>query len=204
MAGADGLLDLSRGWSGSRALEWLAAMRGQRIAVGLDFAFSFPAWWLEARGLRSGPDLWALAAVQGERWLRDGEWPLWGRRWRWRRPDLGASAHLRATDTRHRASSPFKLVGPDSVGTGSVRGMRLLHALASEGVAIWPFTGPGWPRVFEIYPRMLTRGIPRPAAVSEDAFDAAASALVMWRHREALARWPAGDPVEGEIWAPPA
>lgn len=201
---ARGLFELSRGWSAGRLLEWLGAEQasGSRLAVGLDFAFSLPEWWLAERGLRSGQELWALAAREGERWLREGEWPFWGRAWRWKRPDLGGRAHHRATDVSHRASSPFKLVGPDSVGTGTVRGMALLEALRASGIAIWPFTTAGWPRVFEIYPRALTAGIRRPAQVSEHPFDAAVSALVMWRHRERLADWPAGDPIEGTIWMP--
>jgi hypothetical protein len=203
-ADVTGLFELSPGWSAERVLEWLRAEqgRGSRLAVGLDFAFSLPAWWLAERDLRSGRELWALAALEGERWLREGEWPFWGRVWRWKRPDIGGRPQHRVTDVAHGASSPFKLVGPDSVGTGSVRGMRLLHALHASGVAIWPFTAPGWPRVFEIYPRALTAGARRPAGVSEDAFDAAFSALVMWRHRQHLGDWPPGDPIEGAIWTP--
>ncbi len=204
-ADVTGLFELSGGWSAARLLRWLRAeqARGGRLAVGLDFAFSLPAWWLAERGLRSARDLWALAALQGERWLREGEWPFWGRAWRWKRPDLDGRAQHRVTDIAQRASSPFKLVGPDSVGTGSIRGMALLDALHASGIAIWPFTPPGWPRVFEIYPRALTAGIRRPPGVSEDAFDAAVSALVMWRHREHLLEWPAADPIEGSIWIPP-
>jgi hypothetical protein len=200
-ADATGLFALSGGWTAPRLRAWLLAERERdpRLAVGLDFAFSLPAWWLARHRLARAPDLWALAARDGERWLREGEWPFWGRPWRWRRPDLDSLAHLRATDAQQRASSPFKLVGPDSVGTGSIRGMALLHDLAGAGFAVWPFTAPGWPRVFEIFPRQVTRGLRRPPRLGEDAFDAAVCALAMWRERKELARWPAGDPVEGSI-----
>ena len=206
MAGPAGLVELSGGWTRQRLRERLLGERARdpRLAVGLDFAFSLPAWWLRDRGLAGGRQLWARAAAEGERWLREGEWPFWGRPWRWRRPELEGRSHHRATDAAHRASSPFKLVGPDSVGTGSIRGMALLHDLAEAGFAVWPFTAPGWPRLVEIYPRRLAAGARRPPAVAEDAFDAAVSALAMWRGGRALAGWPPGDSVEGAIWSPPA
>lgn len=96
------------------------------------------------------------------------------------------------------------------------------------GFGIWPFSE-GWPRVVEIYPRALTgpvnksrwsarhdhllehfpeqpRDLLERAAGSEDAFDAAVSALVMSEHEAELrALGPPADPaelVEGRIWRP--
>jgi hypothetical protein len=107
--------------------------------------------------------------------------------------------------------------------------MRLLHRLHQAGFSIWPFDPPGWPRVIEIYPRLLTGPVAkanvekratylaarypdlasrfRDAAVrGEDAFDAAVSALVMAQHADALAHLPeVVDPREvreGMIWYP--
>ena len=109
--------------------------------------------------------------------------------------------------------------------------MRTLHRLQAAGFSIWPFDPPGWPRVVEIYPRLLTGpvnksspthraeyldsrypdvvGDPRMrAAASEDAFDAAVSALVMARATDDLANLPPPSDrraaLEGLIWYPRA
>jgi hypothetical protein len=107
--------------------------------------------------------------------------------------------------------------------------MAVLARLRREGFSIWPFDPPGWPRVVEIYPRLLTGpvrksdpaararylselawppdpGLRELAASTEDAFDAAVSALAMWVHRDDLASLPAALPLEaareGWIWQP--
>jgi predicted nuclease with RNAse H fold len=103
-----------------------------------------------------------------------------------------------------------------------------LLRLAERGFGVWPFFD-GWPRVIEIYPRALTGPVRKSswadrheflfrrfpaepaellerAAGSEDAFDAAVSALVMGAHRrsfESLTQ--TSDPdysIEGRIWRP--
>src|SRR2546427_234623 len=83
---------------------------------------------------------------------------------------------------------------------GALRGFAVLARLRREGFRIWPFDDPGTPMAVEIFPRLLTgpvvksraaerdrylrlRGWPLAGAVSEDAFDAEVSALVMDRHR---------------------
>jgi len=87
---------------------------------------------------------------------------------------------------------------------------------------VWPFDPPRLPMVVEIFPRLLTgpvvksrqdarerylrsRAWPPRAAVSEDAFDAAVSALVMSAHTAALTALPPElDPQmrrEGRIWS---
>jgi hypothetical protein len=108
--------------------------------------------------------------------------------------------------------------------------MPLLARLREAGFAIWPFDPAGPAAVVEIFPRLLTGAVTKSdpsarerylaahreqlgaalldrAASSEDAFDAAVSALRMARHAGALrALAPAADPVErleGRIWAPP-
>jgi len=125
--------------------------------------------------------------------------------------------------------SIFQIGGAGSVGTGSIRGMPLLHRLWQSGVAIWPFTPGRRPTLVEIYPRLLTGPVRKSSALererllqrrfpnldpehmrlaigSEDAFDAAVSALVMIEHVDELgALPPEPDPVlrlEGRIWHP--
>ena len=56
------------------------AARDSRFVVGLDFAFSLPAWFLERRSLASAHALWALADREAEAWLAGSEPSFWGRR----------------------------------------------------------------------------------------------------------------------------
>ena len=136
------------------------------LVVGLDFAFSMPAWYLREQGLAAAPDLW--------RWLTEGDRaeslllacgpPFWGRG-RNRNPRHGRP-ELRATDTfvvergggawRVTAKSVFQVGGAGAVGTGSLRGMTLLSRLRDAGFAIWPFDPPRLPLALEIYPRAFT------------------------------------------------
>lgn len=205
------------------------------LVIGLDFAFSLPAWYLRAAGLASARELWKLAAADGERWLAAGETPFWGRPGR-KRPDLGDRAHFRATELAApatagiRPKSAFQVGGAGAVGTGSIRGMAILWMLHDAGFSIWPFDRPRRPCVVEIYPRLLSgpvrksspdarrsylersglvenRAMRGLAASTEDAFDAAVSAIAMWRHRDDLLslREPADELalLEGLIWSPP-
>ncbi|HEV7665668.1 MAG TPA: hypothetical protein VGQ62_19205 [Chloroflexota bacterium] len=203
------------------------------FVVGLDFGFSFPAWFMTQLGAREAPDLWAHVAAHGERWLAACAPPFWGRRGR-PRPVCSDPPLRRCEAALPRVNgiapkSMFQIGGAGAVGTGSLRGMPLLHALHAQGATIWPFTVGGWPVVVEIYPRLLTGPVRkssgtarstylaeryprldaehvRSAAASEDAFDAAVSALVMAEHAADLAALPAEtDPIfsqEGRIWHP--
>jgi hypothetical protein len=120
--------------------------------------------------------------------------------------------------------SVFQLVGAGQVGRGSLYGMQALHRLAEAGFHVWPFAEAAFPLVVEIFPRLLTgpvvkssspartaylarRGITHElAATTEDAFDAAVSALVMAREATGFAGLPAQPHDyrrEGRIWAPP-
>ena len=187
------------------------------LVVGMDFAFSFPLWFLDARGMETGMD---LQAVRAEAWLRDCPPPFWGRRSRRR----GPQPQLRLTEQELverlgvRPKSIFQIGGAGSVGTASLRGLPLLARLRAEGFAIWPFDPPNLPAVVEIYPRLFTHGTvkssaaaregflagrrwPLEAACTEDSFDAAVSALSM----EPLLPRHDRDPVrrrEGAIWVP--
>jgi predicted nuclease with RNAse H fold len=210
------------------------AEKTPRLVVGLDFAFSMPSWFLRSQGVGSAYALWQLVETDGERWLASCEPPFWGRTGR-KRPQGPESHHFRRTERELRArklpvKSVFQIGGAGAVGTGSLRGMPYLRRLHDEGFSIWPFDAPDWPRVIEIYPRAFTGGIRKsreaerrrhltrcdhmpsrlrdPAAVSQDAFDAALSAIAMGRHveeLEALDGNPRGDPegeLEGRIWLP--
>jgi hypothetical protein len=200
------------------------------VVVGLDFAFSFPRWWCERNGWQTARDAWAAARALGEDWLAACDAPLWGRPGV-RNPHAPSRAYRR-TDREMPVGSPksvFQIGGAGAVGTGSIRGMPHLLTLADAGFAIWPFDEPGDRRVVEIYPRVLTGAVNKGrwrdrheylgrrfpdqelrmlerAAGSEDAFDAAVSALVMSEHAAALgALERSEDPdyaIEGRIWAP--
>lgn len=195
------------------------ALRDPDLAVGLDFGFSLPFWFLEEQSLEHGM---AISEAMAEGWLRTSPPPFWGRLGRRR----GTEAQYRRTELEvvPHAKPIFQIGGAGSVGTGSLRGFPLLRHLRQEGFAIWPFDEPRLPVVVEIFPRLLTgpvikscsgarqayllrRGWPPEASVSEDAFDAAVSALVMAADRDRLASLPAeADAVfrrEGRIWQPP-
>jgi hypothetical protein len=201
------------------------------VVAGLDFAFSWPAWRVRELGCASAGELWARVAADGERWLAACEPPLWGRPGR-RRPARGPDRpELRATERLGpgRPASAFQIGGAGSVGTGSVRGMPLLPRLRTAGFALWPWNDAGAATALEIYPRALTGPVVKSsagaraayladdaripaallevAAATEDAFDAAVSALVMAEHLPQLLTLRAAPDeqtrLEGAIWRPP-
>ena len=229
------LVCLSNGRTATVLADWLVdqASTGGELAVGLDFAFSAPAWYLRSLGVAGAPELWDAAAVDGESWLSACPAPFWGRK--------GAGKptgqeHFRRTELETpsvgsgaiRPKSVFQIGGAGAVGTGSIRGMAILARLRREGFAVWPFDETGWPRVVEIYPRLLTGPVTKSvasaragylarigwpadatlrelAASTEDAFDAALSALGMDEHQEDLAAPPPVPEIaalEGWIWCP--
>jgi hypothetical protein len=229
----DGTLSrLECGRTRAEIVDELVARAGEvpGVVVGFDFSFSLPAWFLAARGFGDARSLWEAAARDGEQWLRDCEPPFWGRPGR-PRPQL--PGHLRRTEAAVaavggiRPKSSFQIGGAGSVGTGSVRGFPALLRLQDAGYAIWPFDDPAPPPVaVEIWPRALTGPVVksdpvaraqhldahlpgltaelRAAAVgSEDAFDAAVSAVVMSRHEARLRTLPPVEDagVEGEVWS---
>jgi hypothetical protein len=184
----------------------------------------------------SGPAVWTRVAVAGETWLTACAPPFWGRPGRprpagprTRELRWTERAVTRAAGIGPKPKSVFQIGGAGSVGTGSLRGMPLLDQLHRAGACVWPAEVAGWPLVVEIYPRLLTGPVVKssPAArqvyldqhfgalapehrqaaiASEDAFDAAVSALVMAAcvaDLEALP--PEPEPLvrlEGRIWHP--
>lgn len=226
------LTSLVNGHSRAEVISGLVALAatGEDLIVGLDFAFSFPAWFLRSLGVGTVEALWDLVAVEGEQWLKDCRSPLWGRPGT-TRPTL--PEHFRVTDSTCQPvagitpKSVFQIGGAGAVGTGSIRGMPYLRQLEETGFAIWPFDSFMAPMVIEIYPRALTGAVRKsdpaerrgylarrrlPASLrslaegSEDAFDAAVSAMVMAENVDDLrALTKSSDPVtllEGSIWVP--
>ncbi len=218
--------------SREKAIDWLLRFlqENPHTVVGLDFAFSFPAWFLRDRSLGDAFELWNAAASEGEKWLQECQPPFWGRPGK-QRPEI--ESHYRRTELRLssvggiKPKSCFQIGGAGAVGTGSIRGMPFLSRMRSEGCSVWPFDDLRDPLVIEIYPRILTGAVIKssqeerlaylkrlPAltadiislvAASEDAFDALVSALVMDAHIDAIRSLEAGDDLsrlEGEIWVP--
>jgi hypothetical protein len=227
-ASSGGLVDLHNGRTREQLAHELLVLIGadSHVVIGFDFGFSFPLWYLDELGVVCAPELWAHVAREGEGWLHECAPPFWGRPGR-ARPAL--ETHFRRTELAVRArhgfalKSMFQIGGAGAVGTGSIRGMPLLHRLQAAGACVWPFDPPGWPLVVEIYPRLLTGPVVKSRAsardeylarwypdvrpiASEDAFDAAVSALVMARHADDLASLPAEPDAElrreGRIWYP--
>ena len=177
-------------------------------------------------------NVWNLVAEQGEDWLRNCPDPFWGKPGRGK-PEL--PEHFRLSEkcaSKTKGANPksvFQIAGAGAVGTGSIRGMPYLTKLREARFSIWPFHEVQTPLVIEIYPRLLTgsvnksdlderqaylaRGFPEiddglacKAASSEDAFDAAVSAVVMSRHVDEISTLTESqdstERIEGRIWWP--
>ncbi len=183
---------------------------GGPLIIGLDFAFSFPEWYLDEYHLENVQALWAEAAKRGERWLNGQTPPFWGLDGPFKSQpeevmdDLG----LRETDWANGGESVFHVSGGANVGTGTIRGLPHLAEMQNAGATIWPFDAPvpDSPNVIEIYPRVfyghgVTKSLERSRrrylernygdlegplhddmVASDDAFDAGVSALMMSAH----------------------
>ena len=210
------------------------AERDSKLIIGLDFAFSLPRWFLAERGLTTAHELWDLCSREGETWLASCEPPFWGRPGK-RNPRLAEDHQFRQTDLSVpaqgglRPKSVFQIGGAGAVGTGSLRGMPILRRLHDAGLSIWPFDSPSLPMVVEIWPRLMTGPVTKSssqeranylrarfpgleeqhfarAVASDDAFDAAVSALMMDQHGGELMMLPEVDDLqmslEGMIYYP--
>jgi hypothetical protein len=231
------LVALYNGRSRQEVVDELIALRSRTpggLVVGLDFSFSFPAWFVRQQSCATVDELWETVEQKGEGWLAECASPFWGRPGR-RRPELPErQAHLRRAEASIAVGaispkSTFQIGGAGAVGTGSVRGMPHLRRLRAAGFSIWPFDPPSPSVILEVYPRLLTGPVRKnrreeraryvagapwsvapafTAAIieSEDAFDAAISALAMGEHLADLAALaPSDDPVtllEGDVWRP--
>ncbi|MEM7351866.1 MAG: hypothetical protein AAF657_13795 [Acidobacteriota bacterium] len=229
-ADAKGLRTLKDGLTREAARDLICAARDEdpALVVGLDFSFSFPDWFVRAEGCTTAPEFWRHTRRVGNQWLRERQPPFFSKGgW----ADAPHKA-FRATDRElraggHRPETVFKLVGPTQVGPGSIRGMPILDDLRQAGFHIWPFDPPQMPLVLEIYPRLfygaevtktnleqrvdflkrypdLDEGLRLRASCSDDAFDAAVSALAMAERREQLLGLPTEidetTQLEGRIW----
>jgi hypothetical protein len=206
------------------------ARETDQATIGLDFAFSFPAWYCRDQGWDEAREVWNAVATEGEALLEDCANPFWGRpgkpnphrqdkRYRLTEQELIAQ--------RVAPKSVFQIGGAGAVGTGSIRGMPHLLSFDPDEFSIWPFDRPRSCQVVEIYSRLLTGKVVKRrrrdrreqmrrltedltllerAVCSEDAFDAAVSAIEMSRHPDGLARLTQAAPgsrygIEGRIWA---
>ena len=130
---------------------------GGRVLAGIDFAFAYPIDeaghyfpnLADAPQPHSAPELWALI----DRLNADADDYYGGLIWdhphygpHYNAPNGRKGARFRSsrrmTETAASAvkspSPTFNCVGPAGVGTGSLAGMRLCHALGAEA-SIWPF-----------------------------------------------------------------
>lgn len=145
-------------------VDWLITERSRHPAmlVGLDFAFSFPEWYVSQHATNA-PDFWRYLVANCEDLLACRQQPFWGRGAN-RRPPPSAwivDRGLRDTDRAIRIrgqhpKSAFQVNYPGAVGTGSLRGAACLLRLRDAGFAIWPFDPAGSHTVVEIYPRLFT------------------------------------------------
>ncbi len=228
--GADGLRTLKDGWSREKIGEYLSLEieRDPKLVIGLDFAFSFPAWFVRQKGCASASELWQHVEAHGEEWLVERQPPFFTKGgWA---DNVNSAYRLTETRLREQGSTPetvFKLVGPTQVGPGSIRGMPTLTRLSKAGFNVWPFDPPKLPLVVEIYPgSFYPKGVKSSlekrleflkrypdleelqranASCSDDAFDAAISAFKMFERRNEFAQLVtiADDSikVEGQIWS---
>jgi hypothetical protein len=176
-----GRVTLESGRTRDEVAEWLIEMAREtpRMVVGLDFCFSFPAWFVRGEmGCADGPAFWELVCRGlSEQWLAQGnpDRRFWGKH---PKPEefTGERLHrmLRATDIdcklaaripeaeraeRVRGIGPksvFQIGGAGSVGTASLRGMPVLKRLREAGFRVWPFDRAGLPMVVEMYTRLNT------------------------------------------------
>lgn len=199
--------------------------------VGLDFAFSVPAWYAAQRGWDDVRAVWTAARDEGEGWLRTCAPPFWGRPGTTR--PHAVERGLRGTESGkagwRQPKSVFQIGGAGSVGTGSIRGMPMLLTLRNAGWAVWPFDAPSSHTVVEIWPRHFTGPVVKRSAErrsawlahtypelrdewrgtmagSEDAFDAGIAAIGMSRMPIAESLAMPTDPlrsIEGQILEPP-
>lgn len=170
-----------RDWSRSAVAAYLVRRlaRGERLLIGLDFAFSFP--WIADEGYLAGraPQatdafaLWSLieqasagapdhfagpvvahAQFAPSYWLRGPQPSGW-------RNDKRLTELACATATATRPETVFKLIGAKQVGKAALAGIRTLRAIRLEAprqVAVWPFEPPERrSALVEIYPTLFRR-----------------------------------------------
>ncbi len=169
----------SKGWRRREVLDWLIDLnsRGEPLIAGFDFAFAYPycdekayfpghghtpdnvevLWGLidsvcrDAEGFYGGPFYLTQDAPFADYLLYMN---YKGKKYR---PRMRVADDLCAKMAGNPAPV-FKCVGPESVGIGSVAGMRFLYAVKSKSnkdFSIWPFQRENQGRsvIVEIFPR---------------------------------------------------
>ena len=167
-----GTVALESGRTRAELVEALIAMAREtpRMVVGVDFCFSYPAWFVREHAAETAIAFWEIAATHSERWLaRECEearfWGRTGPRRSGKKPTefCGAEGALRMLrradeackvraailDTELSArvkgiapKSPFQIGGAGAVGTGTLRGIPQLQRLHAAGFRVWPFEEP--------------------------------------------------------------
>lgn len=155
-----------KGWSRSDLISYLKdhQSQGRRVLAGIDFAFCHPfddegAYYPQSDvSIMDAPSLWQKIDTvnQGQdHYYGGGIWrdDLLRRYYNApkRKDGSGGRGDLfqsrrrlteRVAAAQFRSPSPtFNCVGPAGVGTGSLAGMRVLHAL-KDGAVIWPISTP--------------------------------------------------------------
>ena len=149
-------VSLSNGRTGPQLAGWLVdqASAGEELAVGLDFAFSLPAWYLRLLGVAGAPELWEVAAAEGESWLSACPAPFWGRKGAGK--PVGQE-HFRRTELETppvgpgaiRPKSVFQIGGRGQSGRDRSGGWPCLPASGGRVLPCGRSTrraGPGWSR----------------------------------------------------------
>lgn len=167
-----GTVALESGRTRTELVDALMAMAREtpRMVVGVDFCFSYPAWFVREHGAETAVDFWEVVAAHGERWLARecGEARFWGRmgplrsgkkpaefcgpegaRRMLRRADEACKVRAAILDVELAArvkgiapKSPFQVGGAGAVGTGTLRGIPQLQRLHAAGFRVWPFEEP--------------------------------------------------------------
>ena len=167
-------------WTRAAIADWLerAIRSGQRLLIGLDFAFGMPfeprAGYLggRAKGVDDVFGLWDLLdAASGAEDFGVGKTvtdprfaPLF---WQSGKQPKGWIARQRRTEiecalaTGTRPECVFKLIGSKQVGKASLTGMRVLRHVRTRNagrMSVWPFERPGAGTVLvEIYPTLFRK-----------------------------------------------
>jgi hypothetical protein len=171
----------SLNWRRRDLLDWLVQInrQGERIIVGIDFAFAYP--YCDEKAYFPGHEfkpkdvksLWnkidfscqEAPDFYGGPFYKSQNAPFSDYLLYQKYKGKKYSNRMRITDNRcaklaGNPSSVFKCVGPESVGSGSVAGMRLLHHISLQlntTFLIWPFQRDDNARslIVEIFPRFF-------------------------------------------------
>ena len=154
-------------WLRARLADW----SGQRVLLGFDFAFAYPAGFARALTGRDDPRaVWRwlaenltdtadnannrfALAERINRLFPSGPGPFWSRPVSHDLPDLPRRRHgidyaghglteRRQAETLTRAKPVWMLTNPGAVGSQSLVGQALLSRLDRPGTAVWPFDAP--------------------------------------------------------------